>query len=312
MELEKWLDNTKMSAFERCPREFFLRHVLMLTKESEGSVATEFGKAFHKTLELYFSGTPTEEAIQQGALHLQESVSRLLEAGHERVFDDPRADIDTFIRAVQHFLTAGAGMELRSMTKSAKCELKLTLTDGDWSLLGRIDMLAETHAGQNLLVDFKTTAWGLRGWGNRLITDTQLQTYALIAVSTLVVDTVHAGAYAVLYVNRRKLASGQWSPNISLDSALFPLALTHDHLKRAEHRFRLCREQIQRAYESMHFPCIWSSCGRLGSGVCQFHPLCERFWSSDLRSELQHIYEVAFSLGYIQHRWHPFEDEDGR
>ena len=311
MELEKWLDNTKMGTFERCPREFFLRHILMLTRESEGSVATEFGKAFHHTLELYFSGTDKDEAIQSGVLKLQESINRLIEAGDERVYEDARADIDTFVRAIQYFLTAGAGQELRSIVKNAKCELKLTYTEPEskWSLLGRIDLLAETHAGQHMLVDFKTTSWGLRGWGNKLLTDTQLQTYAFIATKTLVVKEVHAGAYAILHVQRRKLKSGQFSPNITLDSALLPLALTQDHLARAENRFLTVSKSIERAYESKHFPCVWSQCNRL-TGVCQFHPLCERFWRSSLEnSEVEHIYEIAFSLGYIQHRWHPFEED---
>ena len=310
MELEKWLDNTKIGTFERCPREFFLRHVLFLTRHSEGSVATEFGKAFHSALELFFSGKPVEEAIQLGALKLQESLSRLAESGNERVYEDGRADIDTFVRALQYFLNSGAGRELSSLIKDAKCELKLRLVDkSGWELLGRIDLLAETHSGQIMIVDFKTTGWSIKSYAQKILTDTQLQTYALIVKETAVARTVHAGAYAVLYVKRARLKSGQLSPSISLDSALLPLALTQDHLDRALARFRSAREEIERAYSRMHFPCIWSQCQRI-AGICQFHPLCERFWRTELTPQnIEHIYEVAFGLDFVQHRWHPFEDD---
>lgn len=310
MELERWLDNTKMGTFERCPREFFMRHVLFLTRHSEGSVATEFGKAFHTALEHFFSGKSKDEAIQLGALQLQESLSRLIEAGDERVYEDGRSDIDTFVRAVQYFLSSGAGMELSSITKSAQCELKLTLVDeSGWELLGRIDMLVETHSGQIMIVDFKTTGWNIKSYAQKILTDTQLQTYALIVQETAVAKTVNAGAYAVLYVNRKKLKSGHFSPTISLDSALLPLALTQDHLERARSRFKLSVQNIERAWETKSFPCVWSQCGRI-NGICQFHPLCERFWKADLsKNSVEQIFEVAFSLGYIQHRWHPFEDE---
>jgi len=311
VEIEKWLDNTKIASLERCPREFFLRHVLFLTKESEGSVATEFGKAFHLALDLFFTGTPKEEAINKACLKLQESIACLIEAGNERVYEDGRADLDTLVRALHYFLTAGAGSELAGLLKSCKTELKLSFKDPEtgWSLLGRIDLLGETHSGSVLLVDFKTTGWSIKNWGNKLITDTQLQTYAFISTATAVVRNVDAGAYAVLQVQRRRLKSGALSPNVTLDSALLPIALTTDHLLRAEERFKRAVRLIEEFARANSFDCVWSSCNRL-HGICQFHPLCERFWRAPLSKTevVEELEEVAYSLGFVKHRWYPFEE----
>jgi len=311
--MEKWLDNTKISSWERCPREFFLRHCLHLTKEDRGSVATEFGKAFHLACELVFTGTPLESALNEAVRTFKESLLSLMESAEaDSLYEDGRSDPDTLLRSLHYFFTSGAGSELLGVLKHSQTELQLTYSDPEigWDLLARIDLLGETHSGTVLLVDFKTTGWNLRSWGAKILTDTQLQTYALV-VTSVTSRKVDAGAYAVLQVQRRRLRSGAFSPNISLDSALFPLALTEDHLQRAKDRFKQTAKALEQAWESRSFPCVWSSCSRM-NGVCQFHPLCERFWKAELSKEEEQIREVAFSLGFVEQRWDPFDVGGGK
>src|SRR5690554_5585155 len=65
MPLEKhpsWdvLDNSKLTTYRRCPREFFFRHVVGWTKELE-SHDLVFGEAWHQALDQLYTAGFTED-----------------------------------------------------------------------------------------------------------------------------------------------------------------------------------------------------------------------------------------------------------
>ena len=319
--IEKWLDNSKMGAFERCPREFLLRYILHLDKKTEkGQVALAFGKAFHYGCEIYFQNIPHDDrqqvlqtAISKATEQLQQTLSELASIGSEEIYSDPRADIDFLARTLSYFFTSGAGKELSDMTLEAKPEVHMEWEHEDtgWKLVGKADLILQTLSKSTIVIDFKTTRWTIKTqWGTKAQTDTQLSTYCLLAKTTGLVNNIDAVAYAVIRADRRQLKNGQWSPSITLESDFFPVAITQDHLDRALFRFIRIVNSVDTSDlenpEPKSFPPVFSSCQRLG-GNCKFFPLCELTWKSE---DIEEIREVALRLDYKEDRWHPFEQEE--
>lgn len=321
LKIEKWLDNSKMGAFERCPREFFLRYVLHLQKPQEkGQIALLFGKAFHIGCEEFFkarnSGLSPEKSLEVSISKAIEEFQTFLSQfsienpQSEELLEDPRADVDFLARTLSFFFTAGTGKELSDMTRRALTELLIEWKpqNSEWKLLGRVDLIIETLSQSTILIDFKTTRYSIsRNWSEKSQTDVQLSTYCLLALKVLVVQKIDAVAYAVVQADRRRLKNGRWSPTITLKSELFPLAMTQDHIERAEYRFSRIVNSVDTSAQDpkpQSFPPVFGSCQRL-KGICQFFPLCELTWKSQTWDD---VLEIAERLGYIQSRWHPFED----
>jgi len=297
---EKWLDNSKVSAFETCPRLYFLRYCLHLSAEKSLSPALLFGKAFHSACEHFFKGLDEDTAIETGLEVLVNSVDRVDEFSR----DDWRLDEESFARSCLYFFSH-TGREIKSLAEVLETEMKIELKDPetDYSYLGRIDLFMKSKTGLFSVIDIKTTSMSItQGWTQKLLVDTQIQGYAYLVERSKDLP-VFSGAYAILSARRSRLKSGALSPNMTIDSSFLPLALSSDHLRRAEWRFK----KTAQAIETSSFPCNFSSCLHY-SKVCQFHPLCERYWAEDVREKEEEIKEVALSSGYSIEKWHPFDD----
>lgn len=324
-ENRKWIDNSKANAFERCPREFLLRYHLDLAQPNQDTLILDYGKAFHSGVECFFKAVfqdglaesqALEMATEVAVRQLNEALQRLAELGAESLYTDPRANPDLLVRALTYFLTSGAGRDIKVMSQQVLAELKLAanLAEPDWQALGRIDLLIQSHTGDWIVIDVKTTRWSIRDWNRKALVDTQLSTYGWIAVATATAPAVTAGAYAVCRADQRLLKSGAWSPSISLDSELVPVALTVSRLQATEARFNRIASRLSSlgvGISDTHeipvreFPCHWSACQRLG-GICQFAQLCELTWDVGNTAD---ILETAERLGYEAQPWHPFDDQ---
>jgi len=308
--MEKWIDNSKVSTLESCPREFYLRYVLHLTK-TKATTAQAFGTAIHIAIQKAIAETldppqALEKALDIWEPTLIEAMQPVLETSHEEdLIDDYRYEPSTGVLALMHlFSPEGA---LYSMLQWAEkiigteLQLRCPLPLG-WEFLGPADIVIKTTSGDISLVDIKTTGWNLEVWATKAQADIQLHgySYALQKGHSI---TPNSCAYLVLQVNRRMLKSGAWSDKPTLKSQIFPTAVTQNHLDRIADRLHHAVLQIEGRKLSNSWPCIWSSCLRFNR-LCQFFPLCERFWK-DFNPEA--ILETALSLGYIQNRWHPFE-----
>ena len=307
----KWVDNSKISCLERCPREFFLRYILHLTIERP-SIAIAYGKAMHTVIEKAVLQSNISQskkiALEMWDYTLQEEVQQM---GGEIPYDDFRAEPSTGRLALEHlFSPDGALYELMNMKSSVKeVELKIDIPIiMDWRFHGRADIVLEYKSGVLGLVDIKTTGWKIESWGQKILVDVQLHGYGY-GLKEMGFD-INSGAYMVLQSNRRKLKSGAWINSPTIKSGIFPVAVTEDHLSRVRDRMIKAVIQIEGREDRCLWECIWSSCQKL-SGICQFHPLCERYWNVNgysLDKEKEDILDMALSLGYIQHEWHPFID----
>ena len=301
--MERWIDHSKILALRRCPREFYLNYKVNLTRlEDRATIAQGFGKAVHKALQQAFREETLEAARQKALevfpLELQAELSLL----NEPDLEDPRADISTGLSLIDQ----GFGQAVKDLFNmkeeviGTEMELEADLDFG-WKLLCPADLVLRLRSGQLMLVDIKTTRWRLDSWGSKIVADTQLHLYAYALSKVL--EQPDSAAYLVLKFDRRRLRSGAWSPNVSVDSALFPVAVTEQWLRRIEAWAKEAVLEIEGRSAVNQWECDWGSCIRY-SYLCQFHPLCERFW--DRLPSVEELKEVAFGLGYIEQEWHPF------
>jgi len=302
--MKKWIDNSQISTYERCPREWYLRYHLGLKKPTyKGLVAQEFGKAFHRAIELFFKSHSVEECIEIAVSEFQETLNDLsvknpTEEFLQELYEDPRADVDLLSRTIGYFLTEGVGKQIKDMTLKAHPEVLLSVYDPrtQFHLIGRIDLIIETFGESKLMVDIKTTRYSIQqNWTVKAQTDTQL-------------GFINAVSYAVLRVDRRKLKSGVWSPKITLESDFFPVAITRTEIQKALFRFRMVASEINSKDldDPMNFPCRFTSCQRFNS-ACQFHPLCQITWNSRDKQEIQ---ETAQRLELIIEQWSPAQEDE--
>ncbi len=316
---QQWLDNSKCNAIERCPREFMLRYLLHLNRSDEDTLVMDFGKAFHRGVETFFNAIfvdnqteseALEKAVATATAELNSALQHLAEIGAESLYTDPRANPDLLIRALTYFLTAGAGLDILRMASTVMSEMKLRfpIPNSAMEFLARVDLLVHTHGGDWIVVDVKTTRWPVRDWPRKALVDTQITTYALAVRESGITDQVNAGAYAVCRADQRKLKSGAWSPNVSLESELIPVALTVSKLEAMKNRIVRIATHLQPIIgdgdppSPLQFPCHWSACQRL-RGICQFAQLCELTWDF---ADAESIREKAHEMGFVEDPWDPF------
>jgi len=307
MSYAKWLDNSKINALERCPRQFYYRYILDLTKPSEKTtIATAFGKAIHRTLEKSVLSSSLEEAR---TLALESFPSLLLEelamtSSEER--DDPRAEPSTGLLLLEDFFSpSGAGsslFNLKDEVLAVETEVEVPAFYG-YTFKAMADILLRLKTGETCLVDIKTTRWRVDRYALQAVADTQLHSYAW-ALGRSSFGQPSSAMYLVLKVDRRRLRSGIWSNTVSTDTAIFPLALTKNHIDQMEDRIRRAALEIEGRLLARDFQCRFGSCLSWNS-VCQFQPLCERFWK-ELPLDDQEVKEIAFSLGFEEEEWIPF------
>ena len=233
-------------------------------------------------------------------------------AALEAELEDKDAPLDyrldpSILNLALSYYVAQALPEIQGLARSMEVEVSLALPakgDPKWVFGGRADMVLENYAGELIIIDLKTTSWSLNsgGWSSKLLTDVQLQMYAWL-LEEIQQKRVSSGAYSILYIYARARKDGSFSsPN--LETAFLPVALTESHKERAKWRAQNALRSILRS----SFPCNFSACQQWNR-ICQFHPLCERFWNSDPREDSPIILEVAQALGYIQEEWNPLEPQ---
>ncbi len=310
MEIKNWIDNSKIGCLERCPREFYLRYGLHLTREVPSS-AIAFGKAMHEVIENALKEHDNIKDIVEycEAVWEQTLMKYIVEIGIEVDYEDYRLEPSTGLLALSELFMNGAGKDLLGLKDevlNTEMELSFKVLQ-NFEFRGKADIVLRTKAGTNMLVDIKTTGWKMESWAEKATVDCQLHSYAL-ALDKMNLK-VHSGAYLVVQTNRRRLSSGAWSNKPTLKSALFPIAVTEDYKERMLRRIERAVIKITGRAKMYLFEPVWSQCQRL-SGVCQFHPLCERYWrynGIDLQSIEPELLEVALSLGYRQEEWNPFD-----
>lgn len=313
-EMMKWIDNTRIGCLERCPREFLYRHVLGLVPPQVRRLPQAFGNAIHRAIEKAIEVSLRPQEALEAALDewqvafLQEVLPLADEEG-----PDYRLERDTGEALLRHLfspdgaMTAFLGTVDEVLGTEMRLEVPVEVGPGIvWTFRGRADVVARLKMGSDCLMDIKTTGWHLTGWHEKMQADTQLHSYAW-ALKQLGYD-IYSACYVVGKVNRRLLKDGRWSPNISVDSAMFPVACTEDYMEKMWWRMRRAALELEGRLAVNHWECRFGSCLRFNN-VCGYQPLCDRFWRED-SPELDYLKEFAVSLGFRIEPWDPFAEDD--
>ena len=307
-QVEKWIDNSKAGALERCPRSFWFRYVADLTSLEENDKIA-FGKSVHYAFEQVFDQVMFGESdrdflvevfVETGTLFWQQMLPSLDPSVAEETYfaEDSFASIaNQWFEQVWPMLTgqlkAICGTEL-------VVRFRLPEPAADWTYICRADLVYKDLADNYVLIDHKTTGWSPTMLLNSLEADTQLPSYCM-ALSQKFGKPVSVAMLNVIQYSRRWLKSGTLSKP-TLKTELFPVVISPQRLEMMLCRYAAAAKEIERRLETNNWCCQPSACGFKGR-TCEFFILCERFWKEDPCDS--HI-EQALQLGFRQEKWEPF------
>ncbi len=295
--MDRWLDNTRIFHWERCPRYFHWRHECGLVGlEEPHSAALNYGSAVHAGFEAAFKAMAAGLPLELAERHGWEAI--------ETYFDevgDPVGDWRTREVAV------AAWSEWLRCTRDAISEwpeivlvehrVAVKVPDTDWVFLARVDLVV-ANATHLMIVDHKTTS---RPIGPAVLTMTespQLRTYAWAIEEALRDGRTINAAYNICASSRRRNRIG-WG-QLVVDHAFSPIGVTPAllamHLQRIHHTIE--------AIESPQRPLRLSACSGSYGTRCEFWALCSNIgWREPTSADI----EWALTVGFREEPWHPFE-----
>ena len=307
--MKNWIDNSKAGALERCPRHFWFRYVAHLTQFQENPKIL-FGKSIHFAFEQMFDQLMLGENDVQFLLEVF-TESGILYWNHCVEKLDPYAAAETYFSSDSFHHIANAWLsevwEFLAPQIAGVCGTELITfcplpePAEDWTYICRADLVFQDISGNLCLIDHKTTGWSPTMALRTLEADTQLPSYCM-ALSQKFSKPVSLAYLNLIQYNRRVLKSGNWSKP-TLNCQLAPVVVSPSRLEMMLYRYVACAKELEKRKETNNWSCQPSACSFRG-GICEFLPLCERFWKEDPCES--HI-EQAFHLGFRIEEWKPFE-----
>ena len=303
-----WLDNSKISQLEICPRSYFYRYELDLTMQQK-SLALAYGTTVHKALELGF-----REKHKGREAAMAASVNAIMpawEAELESLMTNPSADLlsqdwrgpDIATELVVHFWTSQWPLIESWEVIGTELGYEVTIPGTQATYRCRIDLVCQ-QAGMLFIVDHKTTSWQISRIINADTTAPQLPSY--MAALQLAGFNPSSALYNYLFSCRRKLSSGSWSKP-SIDCQLFPTVCPSNRVANAARRMQEAVKQIEACKEAGWWPMKLFSCpGQYRT--CEFLQLCD-LWGWDELPEADQVIKEALALGYRQEPWNPFKED---
>lgn len=308
-------DNTKIADYKKCPRSYFIRHVLGWTREGTStSPALVFGSSWHAGMDALW-GTASKQVQSVGRVDKEELVTQamsgfLLEWSEQGY--DPEPDMVTIEElnprtpSVAHEMYYNyAAHNERMLTHSRVLAIEQPLAvpfpelDDTW-YVGRLDKVVE-YNGQELILEHKTTtAYAIQGQFQRDYCDSwyaapQIKGYQF--AGTLYYPKLQAVWVDAALVHKKVHDAFKFIPV----SHSWPLLKewTYDT---KEWLLRISLEESKYANVGELTPGLFprneDSCyGKYG--VCPFLDICRTV------SDPSTLPEVP--AGYVAERWEPFD-----
>ena len=307
--MKNWIDNSKAGQLERCPRAFWFRYVAHLTQAQENAKIL-FGKSVHFAFEQAFDQLMLGENNSKTLLDIFTESGIYYWSTRLRNLDSFEAmetyfDNDSFHHIANKWFSEIWQFLAPQIEHVCGTELivKVPLPEpaNDWTYICRADLVFQDVSKNLCLIDHKTTGWSLTGTINSLEADTQLPSYCM-ALSQKYNKPVSLAYLNLIQYSRRRLKSGDWSKPTQ-NNQLAPVVISPTRLEMMLYRYISCAKEIERRTETNNWTCQPSACSLRGR-VCQFLPLCDRFWKEDPCDE--HV-QQALHLGYRVEEWKPFE-----
>ena len=240
-------DNTKLSAFKKCRRFYYFRHVRHLVSKHGSSAALEFGKLLHRGLEIWYKTRDPRAA---------------LEAIEAFPFNEPVDDYRTRGRAL---LVIARFIENYGIEK----DLDILFTETSFNLEdeegfrygGRCDLGYKDNSGV-WVEDFKSTSMDRHGYFQEWEVSAQMGGYAWGG------SQLHGAPIKGIVLHRLLVRKN--------DEAFLRRPILYPEWKMVEWREQtiITYHQIAEAFEKESFPPNWDACsGKYG--FCPFHKVCK-------------------------------------
>lgn len=299
--LPRWIDNSKLSQFEICPRSFLYRYALHLTAKTP-SAALIYGTAIHAGLEAGFRSLSKgkEEAMDASLKGFMQSWESQQEKLPQPI--DPTMEWRGPAVAVQsltHFWTTQWPLIASWEVVGVEMGIEAPIPETSWRYRCRIDLFARVSSGA-FIVDHKTTSWPIARMIKTDVIAPQLPSYLLAC--KLAGFSPTGAMYNYLYAFSRKTKSGFSQPTV--DCQLLPTTIPENRLEQVHKRMVFLIREIEECYEKWSWPMRLISCpGTYGS--CEFLSLCDMYgWELPKAEE---ILDEALGIGFMIDEWRPFD-----
>lgn len=318
---EMTFDNSILSVFDLCPRQFLYRKILKLVPEKEAFALT-FGSAFHAALDVYYSAQPTllllrEDERQEfmnktyiAALdafgkRAQEEISKLpvlISETDEAGAKDEHSiqfGFDLCAKYFTHYPLANESFKM--MVDDATGN---TLTEVGWAmhlkngcLVGKMDGIIDNGD----LLEHKTTSMTI---SDEFIAQYNVNNQLAIYLAALREMTGRTPKKAIVNVIRvknykketEKREAKLWARPIirKLDAQL------DDTIQQFEYRMSKVKEALQIGFPAF-YQCGPNACKQFFR-LCDYFPLCQA-------QDAELIQMIMYST-FVQREWSPYEIED--
>ncbi len=191
------LSHTSIASFLRCPRLWYLEHVLRLSPVGDRSRALGFGTAFHAALEQWWTADGSDEA------RLAASFAAFQLSGEQLSFEDGCLGPELLLG----YAATYANDELRAHSiPLGECKIEVPVLDPDGNvapdmvLVAKLDEIGFELGGETVLVEHKTTSSDINSstFWSRFDTSLQLPIYFIAAadcgrlIDSCILDVIRA------------------------------------------------------------------------------------------------------------------------
>ena len=308
--IDRPIDNTAMSAYMACPREYALGMILHRRKAEGGSAALTFGKAWHKALELHYKiGSSTTVEARRNAVQL--GVQMHWGDGHESV-DDYRTlqrvflDYEAYIKewgepSLESGKTVGwPTAPLIEMATNAQGEGLLH----PWA--GKIDRVIELN-GLLYIEDHKTTSRLDKNYFKQFELSNQMKGYTYLGRQLLPGRKIAGVRINLSHVLTNKTAFHRELFTYTDADIAEWVGQMNLWFKRLGKDVELYLELLEQGWDSVSaimaiFPAHFgdNGCSRK-FGMCQYHEVCSV--SPALRGRM-------LEANFEERPWNPLEVDD--
>ena len=161
--IPKHFSYSQLKAFESCPYQYKLRHILNIP--TEGGYQASFGRSIHNTLQKFFIKINENAGKSQGTLFGAETASTFPTlASLEEIYNKEWIDdwYESQEAMMEHKKTGWNALKIyyeklkMAPPKTPHLEQEFTIKFGDDSFKGVIDRIDELPDGKHLIMDYKT------------------------------------------------------------------------------------------------------------------------------------------------------------
>lgn len=275
-------DNVMLTAYDRCPRFFWFRHVAGWTKP-EAALPLEFGKAWHAALDyIYTCRMEGREPILERA---QEVLAQAYDEAVPPAYQLPPRTTEHGHKMLRAYLEHYPTEPFRVLKVEVGFCVPLPL--GDAQLIGRIDGIIEHESYGLCILEHKTTS---------VMGTTYLRTFR---PNNQVTGYIYAAQFYEPKL-RRAIVNIAQVAKTRMEFARVPTSRTDAEL---EDFARQIAWKVERIWEDDCWVMNTTSCSYYGK--CMYHDLC--FAGYTIEHWAERLVSGEPPDGYVEDVWHPYE-----